>query len=186
MGIFKPWVVSMMVEVMPAMKGGGMKPELGIDEYFLQKAKADHKRVAEVESLDFQVNLLSSMPESEQIKQLASALGTQPAGAQTIGSIEKEWIQGDAEGIEKAMQTGVGDAYMTKKIVDDRNPHMADVAERFLKYNKTCLFVVGAGHLVGPTGIVELLKKRGYSVEQVLSTPIAPAPTNAAKTGSQN
>jgi uncharacterized protein YbaP (TraB family) len=38
--------------------------------------------------------------------------------------------------------------------------------EDFLKTNDTCFVVVGAGHLVGERGIVEMLKAGGYSVEQ--------------------
>jgi uncharacterized protein YbaP (TraB family) len=35
-----------------------------------------------------------------------------------------------------------------------------------MRENKNVLFVVGAGHLVGPESVVDLLKKRGYKVKQ--------------------
>ena len=45
--------------------------------------------------------------------------------------------------------------------------HMADVAEQFLKGKEQAFLVVGAAHLVGKEGVVTILVKRGYKVEQV-------------------
>ncbi|RJQ38322.1 MAG: hypothetical protein C4550_06760 [Nitrospiraceae bacterium] len=39
--------------------------------------------------------------------------------------------------------------------------------EEFLKTKETYFVVVGAGHLVGNKGIIELLKRKGYPVEQI-------------------
>ena len=44
---------------------------------------------------------------------------------------------------------------------------MADEIESFLDTGYSYFVVVGAGHLVGNKGIVELLKSRGYSVAQL-------------------
>ena len=44
---------------------------------------------------------------------------------------------------------------------------MADVAEQFLKGKEQAFLVVGAAHMVGKDGVVSLLQKRGYKVEQV-------------------
>ena len=52
---------------------------------------------------------------------------------------------------------------------------MADVAEQFLKGKEQAFVVVGAGHMVGPGGVVRILEKRGYKVEQVADRrPLAP------------
>ena len=53
-----------------------------------------------------------------------------------------------------------------KQMFDDRNLHMADKAEEYLKTGKTTFYVVGSGHMVGETGIVKLLRERGYQVIQ--------------------
>jgi hypothetical protein len=39
--------------------------------------------------------------------------------------------------------------------------------EDFLKAKKTYFVIVGAGHLVGDQGIIEILKGKGYLVEQL-------------------
>src|SRR5690242_19154083 len=51
----KPWLVSVTIASIPLVKSG-MNPELGIDKYFLDKAK--DKRVVEIESADSQFKLI--------------------------------------------------------------------------------------------------------------------------------
>jgi uncharacterized protein YbaP (TraB family) len=70
--------------------------------------------------------------------------------------------------MEKIMREQTSDVVeFAKAMVEDRNQHMADVAEKFLKGKEQAFVVVGAGHMVGPGGMVRLLEKRGYKVEQV-------------------
>jgi hypothetical protein len=52
-------------------------------------------------------------------------------------------------------------------IIDDRNTAMALKVEGFLKMKETYFVIVGAGHLVGEKGMVEILKKKGYPIEQM-------------------
>ena len=54
-----------------------------------------------------------------------------------------------------------------EKILTDRNRNMAKKISSHLRSRGTVFVVVGAGHLVGDLGIVELLRKEGYHVEQL-------------------
>ena len=51
----------------------------------------------------------------------------------------------------------------------DRDPGMIAYADEYLKRegSHTGLLVVGAGHMVGETGVVQGLKDLGYTVEVV-------------------
>ena len=53
------------------------------------------------------------------------------------------------------------------KMFDERNEEMAKKIEPFLKGDQPVFVVVGAGHLIGNKGIVKLLEKKGYHLEQV-------------------
>jgi uncharacterized protein YbaP (TraB family) len=44
---------------------------------------------------------------------------------------------------------------------------MASRIEEFLRTKETYFIVVGAGHLVGNKGIIEILRGKGYQVEQL-------------------
>jgi len=53
-----------------------------------------------------------------------------------------------------------------EKLFFSRNRNMADQIERLLKEKKRPFVVIGAGHLLGKDGVVEILRRKGYRVEQ--------------------
>lgn len=163
---FKPWMAGTLVATLPLAKGG-MEAGLGIDKYFLDKATAAKKRVVEAESAEWQIKLLSGFPDDVQAKYLASAL--EDGGKEKVKLIQDAWLSGDADKLDSMQrETTSMPAEMTKAMLYDRNPHMADVAEQFLKGKDVGFMVVGAAHMVGQDGIVRILEKRGYKVEQVV------------------
>ena len=82
--------------------------------------------------------------------------------------LQQAWINGDTGQMEKIIREQTSDAVeFAKAMVEDRNLHMADVAEQFLKGKEQAFVMVGAAHMVGPGGVVRILEKRGYKVEQV-------------------
>jgi uncharacterized protein YbaP (TraB family) len=54
-----------------------------------------------------------------------------------------------------------------EKLFYRRNREMAAKIEKFLQAKDTAFIVVGAGHLIGRDGIIELLKAKGFAVEQM-------------------
>ncbi|MES2183516.1 MAG: TraB/GumN family protein [Pseudomonadota bacterium] len=58
-----------------------------------------------------------------------------------------------------------GERREAKRMLDDRNPGLARDIDRLHRSGKTVFAAVGALHMVGPQGLVELLQRRGYQVE---------------------
>ena len=54
-----------------------------------------------------------------------------------------------------------------KKLVSDRTASWIPEIEKLLHGSQNAIVIVGAGHLVGPDGAVELLRKRGVKVTQL-------------------
>ena len=52
-------------------------------------------------------------------------------------------------------------------MITDRNRSMADRVDAMLRGGCNCFVVVGAGHLGGEQGMIELLQLRGYRAEQL-------------------
>jgi uncharacterized protein len=75
------------------------------------------------------------------------------------------------KGIESILMESIREepklAPIMRKLIDDRNVKMVSKIEGFLKTGQTCFIVAGAGHLVGNKGIVNMLKEKGYSVQQL-------------------
>jgi len=165
MAKFRPWMAAITVATLPLTKSG-MEAGLGIDKYFLDKAVQVKKKVVEAESAEWQIKLLSGFPDEVQEKYMASAL--EEGGVEKVKRLQDVWMSGDAAGLDALIheKSSTPDA-ITRGMLEDRNPHMADVAEQHLKGKEIAFMVVGAAHMVGAEGVVKLLEKRGYKVEQV-------------------
>jgi uncharacterized protein YbaP (TraB family) len=161
----KPWVVALTISTVPMMKAG-MDPTLGIDMYFLNRS--DRKRVVEIESADWQIDLLSGFSDDLQEKFLAAAVDEGLDIDAELKRMRDAWSAGDAAKLDAITRENTKTPEkISRAILQDRNPHMADVAEQFLKGKEQTFLIVGAAHLVGDEGVVALLQKRGYKVEQV-------------------
>jgi hypothetical protein len=82
------------------------------------------------------------------------------------------WKTGDTAKMYKFVNQIVSEhpdlAPYNKILLDDRNKGMANRLEEIMKIKQGPYFVaVGSGHMVGDTGLVSLLKKQGFTVQQV-------------------
>lgn len=165
----KPWFIAMTIEVLELQRLG-YSPEHGLDLYFAGKARGK-KKIVELESFDYQINLLNGFSDREQelfliytIKDLANA-------REGMDELMRAWRTGDAKGIEEIVSKTLADypeaRPILEKLIYQRNRKMAGRIEQLLQAGESCFVVVGAAHLVGREGIVELLKRKGYRVEQM-------------------
>jgi uncharacterized protein len=123
--------------------------------------------VKEIESAEWQLDLLSGFSDELQAKFLDASIDQANKSLDHSKQIQEIWLSGDAARLEAAMKEDSGPPEITKALLQDRNPHMADIAEQYLKGKDPAFFVVGAAHLVGKDGVVAALEKRGYKVQQV-------------------
>lgn len=165
----KPWFVALTLTSMELQKLG-LSPEYGIDNYFLKKA-GNKKRVVELESIDYQVNLLNSFSDIEQELFLVSTFKDLDLLEKEINTILKAWNVGDTKTMESYVSRSLKDdpnmLPVYEKLVFERNKIMASKIEDYLKTHEQYCVVVGAAHLVGKNGIIEILKKKGYLVKQL-------------------
>lgn len=179
--MMRPWMASMMIGVLPALQEKGVSKDLGIDKFFLDRAKGK-KKIESLESVEFQFGLLSSLPEKLQLVALDSALDSATKSPVSMAKIVEAWKSGDGEKLSALDDDKPVPelAEFERKLVVDRNPHMADAMEHRLKSGIPALMVVGTAHLIGPEGVVALLRKRGYHVDQ-LDTQGNPVPEEKPK-----
>ena len=168
-GMQKPWLLALSFQAMQLMRLG-YDPQHGVDYHFLARAQGK-KRILELESLDDQLNLLSGFSDKEQEKFLLYTLKTLSSMDSQVGSMVRAWASGDAQAMEsilsEASQLDASLAPIVGKLFDERNIRMTSKIEGYLNSNGSYFVIVGAGHLVGKRGIVELLKNKGYGVEQL-------------------
>ncbi len=164
---FKPWVVALTMVVMQLQKLG-YDPSLGIDHQLAQRAKQANKPVSGLETAEFQMDIFNQLTAAQQDLFLRQSLLEMDQLEQAVDDMVGAWQSGDVERGEKLFLESMR-AYpeLKDKVLDARNRRWLPQIEALLKQNQNVLVVVGTAHLVGPAGVIELLKARGYKLEQM-------------------
>ncbi|MGQ9646225.1 MAG: TraB/GumN family protein [Thermodesulfobacteriota bacterium] len=166
---YRPWFLALTLASIEIVKLG-FDPDHGIDRYFLSKA-AEKKKIVELESLDYQINLFSNLSEKNQELFLLYTLKDIRVLEQELDRLITAWSSGDEKTVESIITKSVKEDKrlipVYEKLIIERNKKMASKMEEYLKEKETFFVVVGAGHLVGKQGIIELLKGKGFLVEQL-------------------
>jgi uncharacterized protein YbaP (TraB family) len=165
----KPWFLALVLESLELLKLG-FDPNYGIDKYFLSKAEGK-KKILELESLDYQISLLSNLSDKDQELFLLYTLRDLNILEQELGRLTQAWISGDTKSMESILTRGISEdkglSSIFEKLIYERNKKMVSKIEDFLRTKEIYFVIVGAGHLVGDRGIIEILKGKGYLVEQL-------------------
>jgi uncharacterized protein len=168
----KPWVIAMTLSALE-LKKLGFDPQHGIDMHFLSRAKADKKGLTELEGAEFQIKLFSGFSDREQEAYLLYTLARSKLMSKQFARLITLWKRGDGAGLHRTMTSSLRRQRKFKRIfkvlITDRNRTLTGTIVKLMGGTKPRphLFVVGAGHLTGPQGIVRLLKKRGYKLTQL-------------------
>ena len=152
----------------------GFVPAQGVDGYLIRKAQAETKPIAEIEGVEAQLRLMDSLTE-KQVQDLFK--GTLDAldedlTTEQIKGLVAAWQAGDANALldiaRRYNEKVAGAAEFEEKFIWQRHGDMLKKIEAWLAEPRKRYFIaVGALHLVGPRGLVELLRKRGYIVRQL-------------------
>jgi uncharacterized protein YbaP (TraB family) len=169
---FKPAMVATGLAI-AAFEKQGYDPAYGIDLHFLKRAKADKKRVVELESIEFQAGVLGGLSDKDGdalLKQTLDGFLSGEMQRETDAMIET-WKSGDAEALAKLMRDvaskDAGSKKIMKLLLDDRNIGMAQKISSMLARGDKLFVVVGAGHLAGLNSVTDILQKQGLQVKQI-------------------
>ena len=162
----KPWMVMLMLEALGA-QSAGLDPELGLDKHFYNLATGAGKQVIGLETAEYQVDRFDKMPDAMQEQLLRSELAEMETEKTSLRALLTAWQTGDAAAIEKMLLTSFTDnpaAY--NSLITERNRNWMPQLEGCLKRSSPCFVIVGAAHVVGPQGLLAMLRQRGYRIEQ--------------------
>ncbi|WP_229489846.1 TraB/GumN family protein [Pseudoduganella namucuonensis] len=170
---YKPWLLANIL-VGAEIERHGYARSNGVEQYLLSTAMRQRKPLRELESADYQLSLFDTLDDAQQEAYLRENLAELASGVslkKTAGLIDA-WSTADAPGIKAAWKTLVsGDtvsaAFMERTLLGKRNPEMAASIEDIMKTDQVAFVGVGLLHLVGDNSLPELLRERGYQVEQL-------------------
>ncbi len=163
----KPWMAALALTSIELMKAG-FSAEAGLDLHLAQRAREAGKTIEVFETVDYQIGLFSDMDEDESRAFLRYTLKDMDTVVSQLGSLTEAWKKGDIETLEALLTEAFADEpELFDRLVTVRNLAWLPRVEDLLKGDGTAMVVVGALHLVGPGGLIELLRERGYRVEQL-------------------
>jgi uncharacterized protein YbaP (TraB family) len=164
---FEPWFVALTVMNLRLQKLG-YDPNRGVDKYFFDKARTSRKEVLGLETFEFQIDLFDELPADTQESMLLQTLSDLEVMETELHRVVRSWVSGDVEVLDSLL-LGSFKEYpaVYQGLILKRNQKWLPSFERFLAQDKNIMLVVGAGHLVGEDGIIAVLRKKGYVVEQL-------------------
>ncbi|MFZ6848856.1 TraB/GumN family protein [Undibacterium sp. RuRC25W] len=170
--ILKPAMVATGLMVGTFAKGG-YEPAFGVDVHFITRAKQDKKQIVELESMEFQAKILGGLTDDEGDAMLSQTITSLKSGdaLRETNQLVAAWKAGDAEKVvtllREESEQNAGSKKIMERLLDERNPAMADKIAELMAAGKHVIVVVGAGHISGPNSIADLLKKQGLQVRQI-------------------
>ena len=169
----QPWLAATLL-TLGEFGAQGYRPHLAVDLHLAELARERGVPVTELETIDSQLSLFSSVSEAEQLRFLEEAVLLSEQGKQASEAREavEAWATANQAGLDAIArrieedQTS-GGRFMREVVLNQRNVTMADKLARLLAQKNNSVAAVGVLHLVGKTSVPALLRARGMAVERV-------------------
>ena len=175
---FKPWVFLLMQQS-SLMNQSEYDFDCGLDSLIAEQAKAEDKPILGLETIEYNLELFTelflSVESEETIEYLNQFARAEEEELEEIdneinkllNSITGSVDRGELTEIENLIDDDCqSDPESCQSLIIDRNYNWIPIIEEYLTLREDKLIVVGAGHLVGEQGVINLLKEKGYKVRR--------------------
>jgi uncharacterized protein len=163
---YRPWFAALSIASVE-LKRLGFSAQDGLDAHFYKEAASDKKKMIYLETASQQLDLLvNSFPGKEEdlLKQALEEISVlEKASTEMV----QAWKAGDAARMEDFTRKSLKEfPDVEKKLFTERNKAWITRISKLLSQEGDVFVVVGAGHLVGKGGLLEMLKAKGFKVVQ--------------------
>ena len=130
--------------------------------------KTKKKEIKGLETVAFQASVLDRIPYDKQAKELLNSIDSLEAATKETEEMTRLYKEQDIDQLlEFSLKSeGGSTSDMQDIMIDQRNKNWVEQFPGITK-NKSILIAVGAGHLGGKAGVLNLLKEKGYMVRPV-------------------
>jgi uncharacterized protein YbaP (TraB family) len=165
--IMKPWFFAVMLAGIELQKLGVTQE--GVDVHLFREALQAGKPVAGLEPFERHVAFITGMADGHESELLLNAINDLANAPKEFPELLAGWRQGDLATIERIMVRDMREKYpaLHRTLIVQRNESWLPVVERLLGTPEVEFVLAGAGHFAGPEGLLELLRARGCTIEQV-------------------
>jgi uncharacterized protein YbaP (TraB family) len=170
----RPWMISSVVALPGCEMARKAKGVQFLDQKIATDAIASGKQVKGLETLSEQLQAMAELPTEFHLKSLIETLALGSKMNDVVETMTDLYLSGDIGMTIPMLKTVSPDgkdeegdyAAFEQRVILDRNKVMAERAAPILA-NGNVFMAVGALHLPGEGGVIELLRKQGYTVTAV-------------------
>lgn len=159
---YKPLMLSSMV-----MMGYLGKDHASYEATIITMAKEQQKDIKGLETIEYQMNVFDQQPYDEQLNDVVKLLNEKEGMTKMFTKMISNYKTEDIDGLYNFMSdyfTGEG---QMDAMLHTRNANWIPKIGEYSK-EQAVFYGVGAGHLGGSLGVVNLLREAGYTVTPVL------------------
>lgn len=162
----KPSIIAAVIAVKALGKLGAFQD--GVESYFYNRAKKDRKPIETLETVMQQIDYIVSMGQGYEDVFISHTLQDMKHTEKQYANLVSAWKKGDADTLTELMITNLRKKtpQVYKQLIKERNAHWLPIIEAYYQTCRKAFILVGVGHLVGPDGLLEALKRKGCKIEK--------------------
>ena len=159
---FEPWAVALTLTQLEYVQLG-FDPDEGVERQLGRRAHADGKQIQGLETIEQQINILASLSKDDQAAFLEQTVMDMHDADRDTQDILAAWRSGNSAKLAALMSEDF-QSYpnLYHALVTDRNRRWLPQIESLLKARQNYLVIVGALHLVGDGGLLQLVRAEGF------------------------
>lgn len=145
----------------------GSQMDEALDLYFYKEAKKQGKSTGGLETVAEQMNAINRIPMDDQIKMIMEGMEEEGDSKDESQVLIKYYKKQDLDrmmSLSEEMEMGND---FEAALITERNYRMAERIQPLIKEQSTFI-AVGALHLPGQEGVIDLLRKDGYEVNPIM------------------
>jgi len=143
----------------------------GMEQVIMKEAKKDQKPINGLETVQFQASVFDSIPYKRQAKDLLKMIDSAGvAGDSSDAQLVEVYKKQDLNKMQELTADEEGMGEFLDLLLYNRNANWAKKMPAIMR-DAPALFAVGAGHLGGEKGVINLLRKSGFAVRPMKHSP---------------
>ena len=171
----QPLIPAMMIDKMKPIflssmigeKGFDCEQQDGMEMRIMEEASKNKKEIKGLETMAYQAGIMDSIPYDIQAKDLIKAIDSSSVQDNSLKELVDLYKKQDLEKLDSLMnQTEGAMAKYNDYLLYNRNKNWVEKIKGLIP-GHSFLFAVGAGHLPGQKGVINLLRKLGFTVKPV-------------------
>lgn len=168
----KPWAVWFLFGSSPGERPGPDGPREPLDMMLQHRAQDAGKKVVALETVDEQLAVFDGLPQADQLALLSATLETGADAGRYAAVMRNLYLKRNLKALLQIFNVGTDKKSLAAmqhartRLLDDRNKRMVERMTALLETGHAFV-AVGAAHLPGEAGLLNLLAQAGWTVTRV-------------------